>query len=348
MDGSAAVPLHRRLTQLAAFALAAMPRFAQLVTIELRSLVYAILFCFALAQGSGAETPRLRIAEAVELPAYDGDANARASSTREAYEEARADDRFVMERFDYESGDLSVGAYLYRPTQSTAPLPVVIFNRAGYVRDQDFASEILATAHRLAIAGFLVVAPHYRGSVGNVGRDEMGGADLADLMNLPIALAGIPDADTSRLFLLGEARGGMMTYQAIRDGFPARAAAVWGVYTDLGPLLAGAGPQARFAPLVWPDLETQREEIVIRRSPLRWADALRTPLLIMHGDADDVVPVEQARQLSSMLNSLGRRHELLVFAGGQNRLQDVASERDAAVIDWFSQFLRGSENDEGL
>jgi len=224
---------------------------------------------------------------AVSLPAYEADAGAQQASDAAAYEAARADARYVMERFTYLSDGLTVGAYLYRPRVLRVGhrLPIIVFNRGGYVRE-DFAGEMLAMAHRYADAGYIVVAPHYRGSAGGEGRDEMGGADLDDLMNLAPVLARIEGGDASRVYLAGESRGGMMAYQALRDGFPARAAAVWGAFTDLAPVIE-SGPQARYAPMIWPDLAENREAIVARRSAMQWAERIRTPVLIMHGGAYD-------------------------------------------------------------
>ena len=56
-------------------------------------------------------------------------------------------------------------------------------------------------------------------------------------MVLPSVIARIPGADASRLYLAGESRGGAMVYMALRDGFPAKAAAVWGAFTDLEALV---------------------------------------------------------------------------------------------------------------
>ncbi|MEO8055490.1 MAG: hypothetical protein ABI768_10055 [Acidobacteriota bacterium] len=85
----------------------------------------------------------------------------------------------------YRSDDLQVFAYLYRPRepQKGRRLPVVVFNRGSYVRD-DFAPEVLMPGNRLGRQGFLVVAPMLRGSGGAAGHDEMGGADLHDLFNV--------------------------------------------------------------------------------------------------------------------------------------------------------------------
>lgn len=122
------------------------------------------------------------------------------------------------------------------------------------------------------------------------------------------------------MFLAGESRGGMMVYQALREGFPARAAAVWGSFTDLSPLTAPDGSQARYAPMIWPDIDQNREAIIERRSAVRWAARINTPILIMHGDADNQISVEQSRQMDRILTELGRVHELRVFEGEQHTI----------------------------
>lgn len=276
---------------------------------------------------------------AIEIPQYDADRDAQRAASREEYEAARSDARFVLEQFTYQSDGQTVGAYLYRPIQSARRrAPVVVFSRGSFTRPNGFAGELLALANRYADAGFIVVSPHFRGSNGWQGRDEMGGADLNDLMNLPPEIAKIEGADSSRLFLAGESRGGMMVYQALREGFPARAAAVWGAYTDLTPLIAPDGPQARFAPMIWPDINQNREAIIERRSAVRWADRISTPILIMHGEADRQIPVLQSRQMDQILTELGRVHELRVFEGEQHTIAGRGTERDAAAIAWFRRF----------
>ena len=96
--------------------------------------------------------------------------------------------------------------------------PVIVYNRGSYVR-ADIAPELLPMFHRLANAGFAVLAPMYRGSDGGEGRDEMGGADLNDLMNVMPVLNQLDSLDTRNVFLYGESRGGMMVFQAIGMAF---------------------------------------------------------------------------------------------------------------------------------
>jgi dipeptidyl aminopeptidase/acylaminoacyl peptidase len=279
---------------------------------------------------------------AVTVPAFDAEPGLQWSSSRAEYDAARADERYAFEQFTYESEELAVGAYLYRPRKrSGSPLPVVVYNRGSYTRPSGFAGEMLVMANRYGRAGFIVVAPHYRGSNGWQGRDEMGGADLADLMNIVPQVARIEGADAARVYLSGESRGGMMVYQALRDRFPAKAAAVWGAFTDLGPLIASGSPQAKVAPAIWPDLEQNRDAIIERRSAIRWADRIRTPVLIMHGTADQDIPVEQSQRMAAELSRLGITHRLLLFEGQQHRIGGRGADRDAAAIDWFQRFGGG-------
>ena len=293
---------------------------------------FALTACAVAAIGLWQEQP-------VTVPAFDAEQGLRWSSSREEYDAAKADGDYAFEQFTYESDGLTVGAYLYRPRQRGGrPRPVIVYNRGSYIRPTGFAGEMLVMANRYARAGFLVVAPHYRGSNGWKGRDELGGADLADLMNIVPQLARVEGADASRICLAGESRGGMMVYQALRDGFPAKAAAVWGAFTDLSAVIATGPQQAKMAAQIWPDLDQNREAIVTRRSALRWADKIRTPVLIMHGTADEDIAVEQSQRLDAELTRLGATHRLLLFDGQQHRIGGRGAERDAAAIEWFRQF----------
>jgi dipeptidyl aminopeptidase/acylaminoacyl peptidase len=274
----------------------------------------------------------------VTVPAFDVEPGHQWSSSREEYEAARADERYAFEQFTYQSEGLTVGAYLYRPRKRNASrLPVIVYNRGSYTRPNGFAGEMLVMANRYGQAGFIVIAPHYRGSNGWQGRDEMGGAEIADLMNIVPLLARIEGADASRVYLSGESRGGMMVYQALREQFPAKAAAVWGAFTDLESVIAPGSLEARLAPQIWPDLEQNRDAIIDRRSAVRWANRIRTPVLIMHGTADEDIPVEHSQRMAAELSRLGRTHRLLLFEGQQHRIGGRGADRDAAAIDWFGR-----------
>jgi dipeptidyl aminopeptidase/acylaminoacyl peptidase len=67
----------------------------------------------------------------------------------------------------------------------------------------------------------------------------------------------------------------------------------------------------------------------VDRSPLTHAERITAPVLLLHGDADPVVPVEQARTLAARLDRLGRTVELHEYEGeghGWSRPANVIDE----------------------
>jgi len=309
--------------------------------IWITSIVAVLAGCASGPQKPAATAPSF---DPVTLPDYDGERGIKWAASREEYAAARADTRYAMRQFTYPSDGLTVGAYLYDAATPAAhrKLPVIVFNRGSYVRPDGFAGEMLVMAHRYAEAGFIVVAPHYRGSNGWAGKDELGGDEVHDVLNVVPALKRIPGADTSRIFLSGESRGGAEVFMALREGFPARAVAVWGAFTDLAPLVDPGGPQAKFADKIWPDFVARRDEIILSRSVMYWAHRIHAPVLIMHGGNDQDIPVEQSERLDAELTRLGKEHKFIVFEGQQHVIGGKGAERDAAAIAWFRKYGSGS------
>lgn len=278
-------------------------------------------------------------AEPVPVPEYADVPNVARYASADEYAAARSDARFRLARVSYESGGLTVFAYVYAPAAvPETPRPVVVFNRGSYTW-KEFAGEYLTTFHRLAVAGFTVVAPMYRGSGGAEGHDELGGADLEDLMSTAALLKRLPGVNREQVFLYGESRGAMMTYQAIRDGYPMRAAAVYGGFTDLAPLASPGGKFARAAAMIWPDYAERKREIDFRRSAVAWPEKFGVPVLIMHGGADTDVAPSYALALAAKLEALGKPYELVIRANANHVLTQWRAERDAHAVEWFRRHM---------
>ncbi|HEY0380497.1 MAG TPA: prolyl oligopeptidase family serine peptidase [Pyrinomonadaceae bacterium] len=261
---------------------------------------------------------------------------------RAAYERAAGDTNFELQKLTYLSDGLKVTAYLYKPRRSDGQkFPAVIFNRGSTVRG-DIAPELVSFFHRLASEGFVVLAPLLRQSDGGEGKDEVGGADVDDLMNIVPVAKSLGFVDVDNLFMYGESRGGMMTYQAVRRKFPMRAAAVFGAFTSLQEL-ADEHPQ-QYSPALfkqfWPDFETRKTELFEARSAVLWADELNVPLLIMHGGADPGVNPSQSLNLAQRLQKAGKVYELLVYADDNHILARNQEDRDQRAVRWFKKYLR--------
>ena len=276
----------------------------------------------------------------VRFPAYERYKGIeRYAPNRADYAAAIGDHRFVMEKIAYRSDGLEVFAYLYRPVHPPrgARLPVVVFNRGSYVRD-DFSPEVLMPAHRLAQAGYLVIAPMLRGSGGAGGRDEMGGADVHDLLNIVEPLRALGYADLDHLYLYGESRGAIMSMIALREHFPARAAAVYGLTSDFATMVGEGAPGRAIAGKIWPDFATREAEIVETRSAVRWAGRIDAPVLIMHGGRDTSVAPQNALAMAGALAQAGKPYELHVFYDEGHVISGRAVERDADAVAWFRRF----------
>jgi dipeptidyl aminopeptidase/acylaminoacyl peptidase len=180
--------------------------------------------------------------------------------------------------------------------------------------------------------------------VGSAGRDEIGGADVNDIFNLLPLLPSLDYVDMTNLFMYGESRGGMMTYQAIRDGFPLRAAAVFGAFTSLEALMAER-PEM-YQPLirrVWLNYEEQMAEIVRRRSAVQWAAQIDVPILIMHGGADWSVNPRQSLLLAQKLQEAGKIYSLIIYAEDGHILANNEIDRDQRAIAWFRRYWQRDE-----
>ena len=273
------------------------------------------------------------------FPDFEKTAGAKGAFSKQEYT-AALNGPFVMERIIYESDGTKVSALVYRPRKASALLPISVFNRGGYIRG-DIAPDVVPTFDRLSKDGFIIVAPLYRGSDGMAGKDEVGGADLADLMNIVPVIRSIVNADAENIFLYGESRGGMMVLQAIRDGFPAKAAATYGAFSDFDALV-NADPKL-YRPLVnslWPDYEARKQEIAGRRSAISWAGQIVVPLLLMHGGADRSVDPVQTLRLAQKLQELRKPYELIVFAGDNHTLTQNNALRDARAAAWFKKHIK--------
>jgi dipeptidyl aminopeptidase/acylaminoacyl peptidase len=275
------------------------------------------------------------------FPAYEKAKGIERLYSKEVYNKAINDNKFVLEKLTYSSQKLKVTAYLYKPKALQGKkFPAIIYNRGSYVRG-DIGCELVPFIHRLATEGFIIIAPMYRESDGGEGRDEMGGDDVNDLMNILPLAKSLEFVDVENLFMYGESRGGMMTLQAIKYGFPVKAAATFGAFTDLDALMK-PNP-ALYEPLkktIWPDFDSRREEILDKRSAIKWADKINIPLLIMHGGNDQSVSPVQSLNFAQELQRLGKKYELLIYADDNHVLSSNQQDRDKRAIAWFKKYMK--------
>ncbi len=240
-----------------------------------------------------------------------------------------------MVTITYLSDGLKVKAYVYKPRDpGTQRYPVIVLAR-GDMQHGDVGFLFAPYFERLAPYGFVIVAPQYRQSAGGEGHDEMGGADVDDVMNLSRVIQQLPYLDSRNVFMYGDGRGGMMTFQAIRYHFPMNAAATVGAFSNLEELYTTDSVSRNARDTLFPDYGRHHAEINAKRSAILWAQELRTPLLLMHGAADTQVPAMQTLELAEALDRLRLPYSVVIYAGDNAGASHNRLDRDARAIAWF-------------
>jgi dipeptidyl aminopeptidase/acylaminoacyl peptidase len=285
-------------------------------------------------------------AEACAWTAYDS----LGSFTRRYYNEAlyraaSAGSLTRCSRIRYKSGTAEVVGFVTRPVDTSGkPLPVILYARGGMMDLGRIDVANLIDFHTLASRGFVVLATQYRGSDGGTGREELGGSDVDDVVNLFNAAKTVSYADTANVFLLGFSRGTLTSLMALRRGLPVNAAALIGGIFDLRVVLEhfhaiSPGISQRAISLM-PDYASDSVAAYARRSATQWPTEIRPPLLLLHGTADEEVPLSQTLVFAQQMDLAKRPFQLEVYAADIHEVLENRESRDANIIMWFRQHLR--------
>jgi dipeptidyl aminopeptidase/acylaminoacyl peptidase len=206
-----------------------------------------------------------------------------------------------------------------------------------------FAAEI----HRYAAQGYVTVYANPRGSTG-YGQDfaqlidlNYPGNDHDDLMSVVDALIAKNYVSKDRLFITGGSGGGVLTAWAVgkTDRFAA-AATIKPVINWTS--MALAGDIARFVSRHWFRAQPwEQPEEYWRRSPLSIVNNVKTPTMVMVGEADFRTPAWEAEQFYTALK-VQKVDTVLVRVPGASHLIARRPSQLIAKVDnimgWFAKY----------
>ncbi|MBI5088469.1 MAG: S9 family peptidase [Actinobacteria bacterium] len=233
-------------------------------------------------------------------------------------------------------GDV-VHARLYRADDRTSTGPRLICWVHGGPTDQWQVTFMPRLAYWRA-QGWHVLVPDHRGSTGH-GRayqqalnGRWGELDVADVAAVVQHAHDTGLAAPARTVLMGASAGGFTVLGVLARHQGVAAAAV--VSYPVGDLADLAERSHRFerhstwrlvgVPGESPEVDRRYHD----RSPVHFAERIRTPLLVFHGDADPVVPVDQSRTLAERIRAAGGDVELVIRPGEGHGFRQLVNQVD--------------------
>lgn len=189
--------------------------------------------------------------------------------------------------------------------------------------------------------GWTIAVVDPRGSTGH-GRSfalalegGWGDVDAADTVAATRGLQRMLGIDAKRTVFMGSSAGGL-TVLAAASRAPDLVAAVVAAYpvVDLSELARGADPfETHYVPRLVGARDGHDPVLRERSAHMRATTLASVPVLLLHGDADPVVPLVHSLRLRDALLAAGGRAELEVFAGEGHGFRDpvnVAREHAAS------------------
>ncbi|MSO79682.1 MAG: S9 family peptidase [Acidimicrobiia bacterium] len=246
------------------------------------------------------------------------------------------------ETVTWESDGAVVHGLLYRPPGVAAP-PMLVDIHGGPTGQATVSWS--ARTHFFVTRGWAVLAPNHRGSTG-YGRaytqamaEGWGKIDVADTAAGIRAAATQGWCDPARVAVMGGSSGGLtVLLLCAQHGDLVRAGvSLYGV-TDLDALAASTHRfESRYLDRIV-GLPGKVGDRYHDRSPVAQASDIRVPVLVLQGDADKVVPPEQARLVVDAIRNAGGTVDHHVYEGEGHGFQ--RPETVADMLDRTDAFLR--------
>lgn len=229
-----------------------------------------------------------------------------------------------------------VPAFLTLPSGAGQNLPLIALPHGGkFAHD---AREFNLLRAFLVSRGYAVLQVNYRGSSGRGAQwqsdfhGDWGGLPYTDVVDGVKWAVKQGIADGQRVCIIGTDYSGYLALLgAERDPDLFRCAVSVGGYSDFALPVPGAMPMMGMGPPGGgpgghggPSLDQLQAE-----SPHRHAQDFKVPVLLVHGDQDAVVTVDQSKAMDAALTAAHKPHQFVLLTGADH---DFSSEDDRAKL----------------
>lgn len=248
----------------------------------------------------------------------------------EEYPSLKPADLGEMEPYPYKARDgLDIHAYLTLPP-GRAPhnLPTVIFPHGGPEARDGMAFNWWTQF--MASRGYAVLQPNFRGSAGygsafvRAGDGEWAAKVQYDVQDGVQKLIADGIADPKRICIVGASYGGYMALAGATFSPDLYACAVsFAGLSDLDRMLFTGTTFESEAISVWrrrigADVNSDNPGL---QSPANFASRVKIPILLIHGDADSIVPIQQSKIELDALQKAGKNVQMITLKGDDHFLE---------------------------
>jgi dipeptidyl aminopeptidase/acylaminoacyl peptidase len=211
-------------------------------------------------------------------------------------------------RFFYPSSSGKVEAYATRP-RGAGPFPLVILLHGHSISGRG-AEQVLGTARTIAkelcFASVAISLPGY-------GSTQVGAGSIEDATRQAVkdgisVARQITWVNQRRLMFYGVSRGAIVAAAMINELQDVSGAVLYSGAYDLARLYRET-PSFWVRRLLNPNGDANPKLVSYLGVPSRW----HTPTLILHGERDNLIPVNQSLLLRDYLKAAGVPHELVLF-----------------------------------
>ncbi len=243
-----------------------------------------------------------------------------------------------------------IDGWLMLPTTDDRHLPLLLDIHGG---PHGFIGNYFALSHFyryvLASSGWAVLTLNPSGSVSygekfaNSIRGRWGEYDMPEQLAAVDALISEGFVDSNRLSVAGYSYGGYMAAWMIGHTDRFRAAVVGAPITNLESFIGTSDIGKWYIPWEMGGNITGNREILRRLSPVNYVNHVKTPTLILHGEADDRCPIGQGEEFFIGMIQFNTPVEFIRYPGSShlfhsNGLPSHRMDYNKRIVEWVKGY----------